>query len=127
LNKIAEPELAAKARWVISTQLILSIIIALFFLIKGAWQAGAALYGGLASLCITLLLLWAVKRASQTAQDNPGKGIRMLYVSAAQRFLLAMVLLAMGIAVFKLDPLAVIAGFVFTQLSYWVGARVKSP
>jgi hypothetical protein len=38
-----------------------------------------------------------------------------------------MVLLAMGIAVFKLDPLAVIAGFVFTQLSYWVGARVKSP
>lgn len=126
MNKIAEPELAAKARWVISTQLILSTIIALFFLMQGAWEAVAALYGGLAGLCITLLLLWAIKRASQAAQADPGRSMKMLYFSAVQRFILAIVLLATGITVFKLNPLAMIAGFVLTQLSYWVGSRVKT-
>jgi F0F1-type ATP synthase assembly protein I len=126
LNKIAEPELASKARWVISTQLILSIIIALFFLLKGAWEAVAALYGGLAGLCITLLLLWAIKRASKAAQNDPGRSMKMLYISAVQRFLLALALLAMGIAVFKLNPLPMISGFVLTQLSFWVGSRARS-
>ncbi len=90
LKKIAEPELAAKARWVISTQLIISIITALFFLMKGSWEAVAAFYGGITSLCITMLLLWGIKRASDAAKDNPGKSMRILYVGAAQRFLLVL-------------------------------------
>ncbi|MCI0504871.1 MAG: ATP synthase subunit I [Gammaproteobacteria bacterium] len=123
--KIAEPELAAKAHWVISTQLIISVFTAAAFLVKGAWESVAALYGGLASLCITILLLWGIKRATEAAKDNPGKSMRILYAGAAQRFLLVLGLLAMGIALFKLDPIAMCTGFALAQLSYLFGSRSK--
>jgi ATP synthase protein I len=123
--KIAEPELAAKARWVISTQLIISVIVAAVFLTKGIWESVAALYGGIASLCITMLLLWGIKRATEAAKENPGKSMRILYVGAAQRFLLVIGLLAMGIALFKLDPIAMCVGFALAQLSYLIGSRSK--
>ena len=125
-TKIAEPELAVKARWVISTQLIISIIIALFFLMKGTWEAVAALYGGFASLCITVLLLWGIKRATEAAKHDPGKSMKILYIGAVQRFVLVLGLLAMGIAAFKLDPIAICTGFALAQLSYLIGSRTKS-
>ncbi len=123
--KIAEPELAAKARWVISTQLIISVIVAAAFLIKSVWESVAALYGGIASLCITMLLLWGIKRATEAAKENPGKSMRILYIGAVQRFLLVIGLLAMGIALFKLDPIAMCVGFALAQLSYLIGSRFK--
>ena len=123
--KIAEPELAAKARWVISTQLIISVIVAAVFLLKGTWQSIAALYGGFASICITTLLLWGIKRATEAAKENPGKSMRILYVGAVQRFLLVLGLLAMGIALFKLDPIAMCVGFALAQFSYLIGSRFK--
>lgn len=123
--KIAEPELAAKARWVISTQLIISVIVAAVFLIKSVWESVAALYGGIASLCITMLLLWGIKRATEVAKENPGKSMRILYVGAVQRFLLVIGLLAMGIALFKLDPIAMCVGFALAQFSYLFGSRFK--
>ncbi len=122
----AEPELAFKARWVISTQLIISAIVATVFLIKGAWESLAALYGGLASICISVLLLWGIKRATEAAKDNPGKSMRILYVGAVQRFLLVLGLLALGIAVFSLDPVAMCVGFALAQFSYLIGSRFKS-
>ena len=121
--KIAEPELASRARWVISTQLIISVIVATVFLIKGTWEFLAALYGGFASICITMLLLWGIKRATEAAKENPGKSMRILYVGAAQRFLLVIGLLAMGIALFKLDPIAMCVGFALALLSYLIGSR----
>ena len=123
--KIAEPELASRARWVISTQLIISVIVATVFLIKGTWEFTAALYGGFASICITMLLLWGIKRATEAAKENPGKSMRILYVGAVQRFLLVIGLLAMGIALFKLDPIAMCVGFALAQLSYLIGSRFK--
>ena len=123
--KIAEPELAAKARWVISTQLIISVIVAAVFLVKGVWESVAALYGGIASLCITMLLLWGIERATEAAKDNPGKSMRILYAGAAQRFLVVIGLLAMGIALFKLNPIAMCVGFALAQLSYLIGSRFK--
>ena len=123
--KIAEPELAAKAQWVISTQLIISVIVAAAFLIKSVWESVAALYGGIASLCITMLLLWGIKRATEAAKENPGKSMRILYIGAVQRFLLVIGLLAMGIALFKLDPIAMCVGFALAQLSYLIGSRFK--
>jgi len=123
--KLAEPELAAKARWVISTQLIISVIVAAVFLFKDTWQSVAALYGGFASICITTLLLWGIKRATEAAKENPGKSMRILYVGAVQRFLLVLGLLAMGIALFKLNPIAMCVGFALAQLSYLIGSRFK--
>jgi hypothetical protein len=42
----------------------------------------------------------------------------ILYMGAAQRFLLALVLFGFGLAVLKLEPVALIAGFCFAQSIY---------
>jgi len=123
--KIAEPELAAKARWVISTQLIVSTIVAVAFLTKGTWESLAALYGGLVSICISMLLLWGIQRANAAAKVDPGKSMRILYVGAVQRFVLVLGLIALGLALFKLDPVAMIAGFALAQAGYLIGSRIK--
>ena len=124
--KIAEPELATRARWVISTQLIVSIIVAVVFLTKGAWESLAAVYGGAVSICISLLLLWGIQRANAAAKVDPGKSMRILYVGAVQRFLLVLGLIALGIALFKLNPVAVCVGFALAQVSYLMGSRIKN-
>jgi len=49
----------------------------------------------------------------------------ILYVGAVQRFLLVLGLLVLGIALFKLDPIALCVGFALAQLSYVVGSRFK--
>ena len=124
--KIAEPELAAKARWVISTQLIVSIIVAIAFLTKGTWEALAAVYGGLASICISLLLLRGIQRANAAAKVDPGRSMRILYIGAVQRFVLVLGLIALGLALFKLDPVAIVSGFALAQLGYLIGSRYKN-
>lgn len=124
--KIAEPELATKAKWVISTQLIVSIIVAVAFLTKGTWESLAAVYGGFVSICISLLLLWGIQRANIAAKVDPGKSMRILYVGAVQRFVLVLGLLALGVAFFKLDPVAIVAGFALAQVGYLIGSRFKA-
>jgi len=121
--KIAEPAIAAKAKWVISTQLIISIIVAGVFLTKGTWDSLAAVYGGLVSICISLLLLWGIQRANDAAVSNPGKSMRILYLGAVQRFAVVLALIAVGIALLKLSPIAVISGFALAQIGYLVGSR----
>lgn len=124
--KIAEPKLAARAKWVISTQLIISIIVAAIFLTKGTWEAVAAIYGGAVSICISLFLLWGIQRANAAAKVDPGKGMRILYAGAAQRFILVIGMVALGIAVLKLDPVAVCVGFAIAQAGYLMGSRSQT-
>ena len=125
MKTIAEPELATKAKWVISTQLIISIIVAVVFLTKGYWESLAAIYGGLVSICISMLLLWSFKRANDAAKIDPGKSMRILYFGAVQRFVLVLGLIAVGIGLFKLDPTALVVGFALAQAGYLLGSRFK--
>jgi len=123
--KKARSEFAEKARWVISTQLVASVVIALLFLYQGVWQSLSAFYGGFASICIAMLLTWGVQRATVTAAENPTRGMLILYMGAVQRFLLVIGLLALGLALFKLDPIAMCVGFALAQLSYLISSRNK--
>jgi len=118
--KIAEPNIAAKARWVISTQLIISIFVAVVFLTKGTWESLAAVYGGLVSICITLLLMRGFVRANEAAKTDPKRSMQILYVGAIQRFVLVIGLLALGIGLIKLDALAIMVGFALTQAGYFI-------
>jgi len=123
--KIAEPEIASRAKWVISTQLITSIIVAAVFLTKGTWDSLAAVYGGLVSICISLLLLRGIQRANDAAKIDPGRSMRILYVGAVQRFIVVLALIALGIALLKLSPVAVVTGFALAQIGYLLGSRYK--
>lgn len=123
----AEPELAEQARGVISKQLAAGVVVAgLFLVLQGTWPAVSALYGGVVSVSLSLLLLWGVTRASKVAATDPRKSMTILYVGAVQRFVAVLALLALGLALFKLDPLAVLIGFGVAQVSYLVTSRGKS-
>ena len=116
-------DLAARARRVVMMQLAASVIVALLFLIQGAWDALSAFYGGLASVVLALLSIRGFKRANVHALSDPKKSMMILYAGAVQRFVAVVVLLAVGLGAFKLEPLAVFIGFVLAQASYLMGVR----
>lgn len=90
----------------------------------GEKAALSAAYGAAVTLIITLLML-ARERESEThtewtAQRQLGQFFRL----EAERFILAIALLALGFLSGKTEPLALIAGFVLGQLG-WLAALKK--
>jgi ATP synthase protein I len=120
---LAAQDVTDKARRLIFIQAVIGVIVAGGFLAAGGPQAAAALYGALISMALALLLGRRMQRASEVAASDPRRGMTILYVGAVQRFVLVLALLALGLAVLKLNPLPLLAGFAVTQLAYVLGAR----
>ncbi|MHB1528339.1 MAG: ATP synthase subunit I [Acidiferrobacteraceae bacterium] len=93
--------------------------VAAWFARDDRWvHAGAsALYGG----AISLLIAWRLAHSLNATATGGSTG---LYLGAAERFVLVALLLALGFAVLKLAPLAVIGGFALAQLGFLGGAGV---
>ncbi len=87
----------------------------------GEKAAVSAAYGAAVALIITLLMLAREResqaRAEWTAQRHLGQFFRL----EAERFILAIALLALGFLSGKTDPLALVSGFVLGQLG-WAAA-----
>jgi ATP synthase protein I len=115
--------LAKRARRVIRVQLLTSVLVAGFFLLQGTTESLSAMYGGMVSVITAWFLSRGVQRAGKLAVDNPKKSMAILYVGAVQRFLLVLGLLAVGLALLKLEPIALCVGFAVAQISYLVGPR----
>ena len=106
----------------------LAILIATAGFAWFVWGEKAALsaaYGVAVSLIITLLML-ARERESEahsewTAQRQLGQFFRL----EAERFVLAIALLALGFLSGKTEPLALVSGFVLGQLGW--SAALKKP
>jgi ATP synthase protein I len=118
----ANSQLAAKARSIAGLQIISSVVVAGLFLMLGAWDAVSALYGGFASVLTALFLSRGVKRAEESVLRDPKRSLQILYFGAVQRFLLVAVLLALGLAVLKLAPVALCVGFAVAQMSFVMGS-----
>lgn len=119
----AERQIADKARRVIAFQVVAAVLVAAgFYAAKGAWEAQSALYGGFVSMFAAVLLRRGVQRAAaQAAERDPKQVMATLYLGAVQRFVLVLALFGLGLAVFKLAPLATVAGFGAAQLVYLMG------
>ena len=78
----------------------------------------AAVYGGIITLAGTLLMAWRISRAGDVAYKEKQQGYFEIYIGAIQKFFLTLVLMAIGMGVLKLDPLAILVSFALTQLSY---------
>jgi ATP synthase protein I len=87
---------------------------AAFFVTKGRWEALSAGYGSLIAVLMTLLLGQGVVLASKAKSMQQSQIV--LYAGAAIRFVLVLVLFAVGLATFALAPLATVLGFVAAQL-----------
>lgn len=115
----------ARANRVLRAQLVLTLLAAGGFLLwMDGWHALSALCGGLVSLSLVLVLRRGVRRASEVAIHDKKKGMAILYIGAVQRFVLILVLFALGLGALRLDPLAMFAGFALAQASNLISARV---
>ena len=111
--------LARKNRTLLRYQVLLTALaVLIWWLLRGSDAAIAAGYGGAVTIIATLLLGWRMLRAGRETRLDPRKSMQILYVGAAWRFLLTVALFAFGIGYFKLDPPAMIVGFMLAQLAY---------
>ena len=127
-------DLAVKARRVVVVQLLVTAIVAVTFFTAGllsasgavnnsVWDALSALYGGLASVLLALISIKGFKRANEFALSDPKKSMMILYIGAVVRFAAVIVVLGIGLGLLKLEPTAVLIGFVLAQISYLMGVR----
>ncbi|HET8700580.1 MAG TPA: ATP synthase subunit I [Nitrococcus sp.] len=102
-------------------QMCLVVGVAGIFLLNGLPAAISAFYGGGVALASSTLLGRSLRAAGATAQHAPKQGVWMLYFGAVQRFLLVLALLGIGMGMFKLSPLPLIAGFAGAQMAFLIG------
>ncbi len=120
MNDSARPgELADNARKIILLQLSIGLVIAAgFFLKEGSWSAISAFYGALVSVASTTMLSRGINRAGRAAEKSAQTSQAILYMGAVVRFVLVLALFGIGLGVLELAALAVIIGFVITQLVF---------
>ena len=100
-------------------QFVVSLVAAAGYLtFQGMSGFVAALYGGGITLAGTVLMAWRIQRAGEVAGLERQQGFIEIYAGAIQKFILTLVLMALGMGFFKLDPLAILVSFALTQFSY---------
>ncbi len=100
-------------------QLTLTFIIALSYLIfYSLYGFLGAVYGGSITLTGTLLMAWRISRAGEAGSTEKQQGYIEIYTGVVQKFILTLVLMAFGMGILKMDPLAILLGFAVTQLSF---------
>jgi len=105
-------------------QLVIGLIlVGLFWFKSGEWEAVSALFGMFSALMIAAVLGYGVIRANKIATSNPQRSMGILYFGAVQRFILVLGLFMFGLAVLKLDPLAMAMTFGLTQLAYAINLK----
>jgi len=118
-----EPGLASQSKRVVRVQLAVTAIIALLFIIQSPWAAISAVYGGMIGVASALILGRGVAKATELAKQDPKQSMLTLYIGAVQRFVGVIVLFALGMAVIKLEPLALLVAFGGAQLSFLFASR----
>lgn len=103
-------------RKVLLIQLLLVFLTSVVFLVvSGGFQALSAAFGGLTALSNVLLLAWRRKRSDGGRAMDAQQSLLVLYRSAFERFVSVILLFLLGMVVLRLDPLALLSGFIAGQ------------
>lgn len=101
-------------------------LIAAGALVAWLWQggevAGAVLYGGSAALANVGLLVWRWRRGRYDYHCDGGRHLRQFHRSTLERFFTVALALALGMHGLKLDPLAILLGFMVGQAAWVIAA-----
>ena len=101
------------------TQLAFVLIAAIVsFLQKDSGFALALIFGGLISLAGTWIHAWRVHIGTEAANEGLGIDSSELVKGSVLKFITVVALFALGMAVIKLEPLAIVTGFVIAQMSF---------
>ena len=79
----------------------------------------ATLYGGAVIIVSTIYFGWRLKIATEAADNMPTVNSVELFKGIFIRFLMVVVLLALGLGWLKLQPAGVLSGFIVAQLAFW--------
>ncbi|MCK4710141.1 MAG: ATP synthase subunit I [Gammaproteobacteria bacterium] len=85
---------------------------------KDTGFALALLFGGLISLAGTWVHAWRVHLATEAADEGLGIDSSELIKGSVLKFIIVIALFVLGMAVIKLEPLAIVSGFVIAQMSF---------
>ncbi|MDQ7072718.1 MAG: ATP synthase subunit I [Gammaproteobacteria bacterium] len=89
----------------------------------GSSAAVASLFGGGIAVANTLLQRWHLIASVEQAKSDAGKNLRKAYSCVVQRWVLTIVMFAVGFAVLKFLPLPLMTGFIVTQLALLFGIK----
>jgi F0F1-type ATP synthase assembly protein I len=98
---------------------LVSITAILLAVIKGQEYLWATLYGGAIIIASTGFFGWRLRIATQTADNQPALNSVELFKGIFLRFVLVVVLLALGMGWMKLSPAGILSGFIVAQLAFW--------
>ena len=99
-------------------QLLLVLLASLgFFVASGGFKAGSACFGGAVAMVNVLLLEWRRTQADRRGAMTAGQSLRVVYRSVFERLVLVAGLFVLGMGVLRLDPLALLAGFIAGQVA----------
>lgn len=109
---------------VISLQVVLITISAsVAYLIDNSQSGISIIWGGFCALVNMLLLIWRMGQYKRNIDAN--RHLRLMYRSALERFFVVIGLLAFGMLRLKLQPAAIILGFVIGQVAIVLVSLVR--
>jgi len=82
----------------------------------GIFSAVSVWYGGGVAATNAALQARCAHRDAQAPERSPQQSLVAIYICMVQRFLLAALLFALGLGALKLEPLAVLTGFIIGQV-----------
>ncbi len=113
----AQAQRAAQRR-ILIVQILLVAAVAEVFLYTAGWQSAAAvLYGSLIVILNHQMQVWQLARADRIAGHSAERNMRYLYRCAAEKFVAAVALLAIGIGLLRLGPLPLLSGYLIAQFA----------
>jgi len=105
---------------------LIAVTSIVFFALGEAMQAGSVWYGGAIATASLLLLEWRRLAADKGPALSAAASLRLLYRTALERFVLVVTLFALGLGVLRLDPLALLSGFIVGQVALVVTGTGKT-
>ena len=99
--------------------LVITVLIALWW--QGFNAALACIYGGCIAVANTLLQRWHLISSAIQAKSDASMNLRKAYRCVIERWLLTVLMFAVGFAVLKLLAGPLMAGFMLTQLALLFG------
>jgi ATP synthase protein I len=98
-------------------QLVLVAVTSFAFLvIFEIFSAASVWFGGGIAAMNVLLQARCASRDALRPERSPQQSLVAVYICVVQRFLVVALMFALGLGVFELDPLAVLAGFIAGQI-----------
>lgn len=102
---------------ILLSQLVLSLIASTGVLLAvGAFQALSSCFGGFIAIVNASLIAWRKTRAAADRTMDARQSLLAVYRSVFERMFAVAILFVVGMAVFRLDELSIVIGFIAGQV-----------